>query len=145
MQLLHNTGTKKLNNEIKVSDENPNPIKVQFWHDQKVQLKIRGIELNGVILCAEVLGINQPEGDDITLVLHRNKKVEERNIQSNGNEKLAIKKYKREVNTEYLGTKITDGEPDNRTSQSIRKRFEELGRKRIINTLNIQHQHNNPY
>lgn len=137
--------TKKLNNEIKVSDENPNPIKVQFWHDQKVQLKIRGIELNGVILCAEVLGINQPEGDDITLVLHRNKKVEERNIQSNGNEKLAIKKYKREVNTEYLGTKITDGEPDNRTSQSIRKRFEELGRKRIINTLNIQHQHNNPY
>ena len=137
--------TKTLNNEIKISDENPKPIKVQFWHDQKVQLKIRGIELNGVILCAEIVGINQPIGDDITLVLHRNKKEEEKNIQSNGNEKPAIKKYKREVNTEYLSTKITDSEPNNRTSRSIRKKFEELGQKRIMNTIHVQHQNNNSH
>lgn len=135
---------KTLNNEIKISYENQKPIKIPFWHDQEVQLKIRGIELGNVILCAEVIGINQPVGDDITLVLHRNKKVDKENTQSSKNEKVITKTYRREVNTEYLGTKITDSEPDNRTSQSIRKRFEELGRKRIINSVNVQHKNNNP-
>lgn len=136
--------TKSLNNEIKVSDGNKKPIKVQFWHDQEVQLKIRGIELDGVVLCAEIIGINQPIGDDITLVLFRNKKGKKKNTQSVGSDKIITKTYKREVNTEYLGTKITDSEPDNRTSESIKRRFEELGRKRIINTVNVQHQNNNP-
>ncbi|MDG2957410.1 hypothetical protein [Exercitatus varius] len=136
--------TKILNNEIKFSHENQKPIKVPFWHDQEVQLKLRGIELENTILCAEIIGINQPVGDDITLVLHRNKKVDKENSQSNENEKVITKTYRREVNTEYLGTKITDSEPDNRTSQSIKRRFEELGQKRIINTVNVQHQNNNP-
>ena len=130
--------TKSLNNEIKVSDGNKKPIKVPFWHDQEVQLKIRGIELDGIVLCAEIVGINQPIGDDITLVLHRTKKVDEENSQTSGNKKAIIKTYKRDVNTEYLGNKITNEEPNNRTSQSIKKRFEELGRKRIINTVNFQ-------
>lgn len=137
--------TKSLNNEIKVSDGNQKPIKVPFWHDQEVQLKIRGIELNGIVLCAEIVGINQPIGDDITLVLHRTKKVDEENSQSSGNKKAIIKTYKREVNTEYLDNKITNKEPNNRTSQSIRKRFEELGRERIINTVNLQNQNNDPH
>ena len=137
--------TKSLNNEIKFSSENQKPVKVPFWHDQEVQLKIRGIELDDIVLCAEIVGINQPIGDDITLVLHHTKKVDEENSQSSGNKKAIIKTYKRDVNTEYLGTKIIDGEPDNRTSQSIKKRFEELGRKRIINTVNIQNQNSNSH
>lgn len=132
--------TKSLNNEIKVSDESHKPVKVQFWHDQEVQFKIRGIELDDVVLCAEIIGINQPIGDDITLVLHHTKKVDEENSQTSGNKKAIIKTYKRDVNTEYLGNKITNEEPNNRTSQSIKKRFEELGRKRIINTVNFQNQ-----
>ena len=136
--------TKILNNEIKFSHDNQKPIKVPFWHDQEVQFKIRGIELGNTILCAEIVGINQPVGDDITLVLFRNKKGKKKNTQSVGSDKIITKTYKREVNTEYLGTKITDSEPDNRTSESIKRRFEELGRKRIINTVNVQHQNNNP-
>lgn len=136
---------KKLSQEILLSHQTHSSINIPFWHTQPVQLKIRGIELGDAVLCAEVIGINQPEGDDISLVLYRNKKENEKNISSNGNKKPITKIYKREVNTEYLGTKITDSEPDNRTSQSIKKRFEELGRKRIINTVNVQHQNNNPY
>lgn len=135
---------KILNNEIKISIENKTPIKYPFWHKQEVQLRIRGIKLDNVILCAEIIGINQPEGDDITLVLHRNKKIDKENSQSNENEneKVISKTYKREVETEYLDSKITSTEPNNKTSQYIKKRFEELGKRRIIKTVQIQQKNN---
>lgn len=135
---------KTLNHQIKFSHEKLEPIKVPFWHNQTVQLKIRGIELNGVVLCAEITGINQPEGDDISLVLRRNKKTDKESPQSGDRSQPIVKTYKREVKTENLGNKITDGEPDNRTSQDIKKRFEELGRQRAINVVNTQSKNNNP-
>lgn len=135
---------KKLSQEILLSNQTYISIKIPFWHTQPVQLKIRGIELGDVVLCAEVIGINQPEGDDITLVLHRNKKADgEGSLPENG-EKPIIKRYKREVKTESLANKIVDSEPDNRTVQDIKKLFENLGKQRIINQIKLESKNNNP-
>ena len=123
---------RRFHHEIKISHEKQMPVKVPFWHIQEVQLKIRGIKLGDVILCAEIVGINHPVGNDITLVLNRNKKEGKEGNQSFTSDKPITKTYKREINTEYLGTKIIDSEPNNTTSQNIRKRFEDLGRARTI-------------
>lgn len=135
---------KKLRQEILLSHQTHISINVPFWHTQPVQLKIRGIELGDVVLCAEVIGINQPEGDDITLVLHRNKKADGEGTLPDNGEKPIIKRYKREVETESLANKIVDSEPDNRTVQDIKKLFENLGKQRIINQIKLESKNNNP-
>jgi len=73
--------SKFLNDKIKLLHKNQKWIKVSFWHDQEVQFKLNSIELNDVVLCAEIIGINQLLGNDITLVLHRNKKIDDENTQ----------------------------------------------------------------
>ena len=133
---------KKLSQEILLSHQTYIPINVPFWHTQPVQLKIRGIELEGVVLCAEIIGINQPEGDDITIVLHRNNKADSK-LPEKGEQPI-IKRYKREVKTENLPNKIIDSEPDNRTVQDIKKLFENLGKQRIINQIKLESKNNNP-
>ncbi len=71
---LRNKG-KKLVSQFRLNIHNQtHPIEIDFWHTQKVELKIRGVRLGNAVLCAEIIGLNQPEGEDITLVLSQSKR-----------------------------------------------------------------------
>ncbi|MCQ9120249.1 hypothetical protein BKG95_08435 [Rodentibacter pneumotropicus] len=113
------------------------PIEIGFWHTQKVELKIRGIRLGNAVLCAEIIGLNQPEGEDITLVQYQSKgqksdsKTEEQNRDINNVPITRI--YTREPELDELP--LTDNSPDNRTVEYNKRQFELLGRQRQIRAL----------
>ncbi|WP_223251347.1 hypothetical protein [Pasteurella multocida] len=113
------------------------PIEIGFWHTQKVELKIRGIRLGNAVLCAEIIGLNQPEGEDITLVLSQSKreksgnKTEEQNNEVNNVPITRV--YTREPELDELP--LTDNSPDNRTVEYNNRQFELLGRQRQIRAL----------
>lgn len=134
------TGTrvKNLVSQFRLNIRNQtHPIEIDFWHTQKVELKIRGIRLGNTVLCAEIIGLNQPEGEDITLVLSQSKreksgdKTEEQN--NDINHVPITRVYTREPELDELP--LTDNSPDNRTIEYNKRQFELLGRQRQIRAL----------
>ncbi|WP_257643093.1 hypothetical protein [Pasteurella multocida] len=89
------------------------------------------------MLCAEIIGLNQPEGEDITLVLSQSKreksgnKTEEQNNEVNNVPITRV--YTREPELDELP--LTDNSPDNRTVEYNNRQFELLGRQRQIRAL----------
>lgn len=66
---------------------------IQPWHDQQIDLQITGIKLNeSVIFCTSIIGISEPIGPDITLLMPPvyKKNIEEIEINKNA-EEIAIK------------------------------------------------------
>lgn len=135
---------KQLHQEFRISDSSDKDVKVPFWHNQPVQLKIHGIELGDTVLCVEIIGLNQPEGEDITCVIYRKEKSAQKDVESSKDEEAILKRYKREIETENLFQKFANNEPNNRTAQAIKKQFEELGKVRIIKQKLVNSQNNNP-
>ncbi|HHE3721030.1 TPA: hypothetical protein ACPDTN_002139 [Pasteurella multocida] len=128
---------KNLVSQFRCNLSNPNPIEIDFWHTQRVELKIRGIRLEDTVLCAEIIGINQPEGEDITLVLSKSKERKSGNKTDEHNNDInyvpITRVYMREPELDELP--LTDNSPNNRTVEYIKREFELLGCQRQIRAI----------
>ncbi len=56
----------KLNSRMLRNDRQYFPIMAEPYHDQKIELKIKGLRVDDqTILCTEILGISMPQGNAI--------------------------------------------------------------------------------
>ncbi|WP_196429088.1 hypothetical protein [Neisseria polysaccharea] len=44
--------------------------RIPCWHDKPIMLSFYGIELGNSVLCCQIIGISQPQGEPINLYYH---------------------------------------------------------------------------
>lgn len=77
--------------------------RIPCWHDQPITLSFYGIELGKSVLCCQVTGISQPQGEPINLYYHSPIKIREKGKGQNGDEpRYRTRKHERDHELEKL-------------------------------------------
>lgn len=118
------------------------------WHEQEIRLSFYGIPLCNSVLCCQVTGISQPQGDPITLALTPLKTHKKgSNAQDSDTPQFRTFTQKREHELDKLDIAINP--VNNLVTASVIEKLQTLGQSRQINkiqyTQNITHTNNTKF
>ncbi|MGX2951572.1 hypothetical protein ACWIUA_11865 [Ursidibacter sp. B-7004-1] len=113
-----------------------NNYRISCWHTQEITLSFYGIRLGNSVLCCQITGISQPQGEPITLALpplvtqnKNTKKVE------NDEQQYRIIKKEREHELEQLDIALNP--VNNLVTIDVIEKLKLLGESRQINKIRI--------
>lgn len=115
---------RRLNGRVfnKLANKKPAPLKVEPYHDQLIEMTIRGLTLNdGTILCTEITGISMPINETIFYDL-----AGYINTGKDGTTYQAVKPMYREIDTETIILEANKN-GNNATTAVVRCSIETLG------------------
>lgn len=115
--------------------EKPNYL-IPCWHDQSITLSFYGIELGNSVLCCQITGISQPQGEPINLYYHSAIKVSKDGKGQAINEpQYRTRKQEREHELEKLD--ITLDNVNNLVTADVIERLKLIGEEREINRVQL--------
>lgn len=131
------TVVKNVMTDVILSKEQKNPkYRIPCWHDQSITLSFYGIELGNSVLCCQITGISQPQGEPITLYYHSAVKASTKGKGQNGNEpQYRTRNQEREHKLEKLD--ITLNNVNNLVTADVIEYLKLLGEKREINRVQL--------
>lgn len=131
------TVVKDVTTRIILSKEKKSPnYLIPCWHDQLITLSFYGIELGNSVLCCQITGISQPQGEPINLYYHSAIKVSKDGKKQDGDEpQYRTFKYERELELEKLD--ITLDNVNNLVIADVIEHLKLLGEKREINRIRL--------
>ena len=131
------TVVKDVTTRIILSKEKKSPnYLIPCWHDQLITLSFYGIELGNSVLCCQITGISQPQGEPINLYYHSAIKVSKDGKKQDGDEpQYRTCKYERELELEKLD--ITLDNVNNLVIADVIEHLKLLGEKREINRIRL--------
>ncbi|MBD1576382.1 hypothetical protein HC723_08020 [Vibrio sp. S11_S32] len=121
---------KDVNNKIILAKEHDSSYIIPYWHNQSIQLSFYGIPLGDSVLCAQITGISQPQGNAVNLILAP-KSISKKEGISNDNEQFRMVKLERERETEQLDIAINP--VNNLVSTNVIEKLVLIGQERQIN------------
>ena len=131
------TVVKDVTTRIILSKEKKSPnYLIPCWHDQLITLSFYGIELGNSVLCCQITGISQPQGEPINLYYHSAIKVSKDGKKQDGDEpQYRTCKYERELELEKLD--ITLDNVNKLVIADVIEHLKLLGEKREINRIRL--------
>lgn len=109
---------------------------IPCWHDQSITLSFYGIELGNSVLCCQITGISQPQGEPINLYYHSTIKVSKDDKGQGINEaQYRTRKQEREHELEKLD--ITLDNVNNLVTADVIEHLKLLGEEREINRVQL--------
>ncbi|OOF80111.1 hypothetical protein, partial [Rodentibacter caecimuris] len=131
------TVVKNVSNKIILSKgvERPDYL-IPCWHDQQITLSFYGIELGNSVLCCQITGISQPQGEPINLYYHSAIKVSKGGERQDGDEpQYRTRKYEREHDLEKLDIALDN--VNNLVTADVIEYLKLLGKQREINRVQL--------
>lgn len=128
---------KKVANKIIISKGQESPhYRIPCWHDKPIMLSFYGIELGNSVLCCQITGISQPQGEPINLYYHSAIKVSKDGKRQDGDEpQYRTRKYERELELEKLDIALDN--VNNLVTADVIEHLKLLGEKREINRIQL--------
>ncbi|HDR1345635.1 TPA: hypothetical protein QB387_001912 [Pasteurella multocida] len=123
---------------INVRPKSNNNYRISCWHTQEITLSFYGIRLGNSVLCCQITGISQPQGEAITLALPpivtKNKNAEKN---ANDEQQYRIIKKEREREHELEQLDIALNPVNNLVTMDVIEKLKLLGESRQINKIRI--------
>ncbi|UXN34396.1 hypothetical protein N8E86_10120 [Avibacterium paragallinarum] len=117
------------------SQERPH-YRIPCWHDKPIILSFYGIELGNSVLCCQITGINQPQGEPINLYYHSAIKSNKGGEgQKDGELQYKTRKQEREHELEKLDIALDN--VNNLVTADVIEHLKLLGQKREINRVQL--------
>ncbi|AHG80518.1 hypothetical protein X875_19040 [Mannheimia varigena USDA-ARS-USMARC-1388] len=131
------TVVKDVTTRIILSKEKKSPnYLIPCWHDQPITLSFYGIELGDSVLCCQITGISQPQGEAINLYYHSALKASKDGKGQDMNEpQYRTRKQEREHELEKLD--ITLDNVNNLVTADVIEHLKLLGEEREINRVQL--------
>lgn len=128
---------KDVSTRIVLSKEQEKPkYLIPCWHDQPIMLSFYGIELGNSVLCCQITGISQPQGEPINLYYHSAIKTsKDGKGQKGGEPQYRTRKQEREHELEKLD--ITLDNVNNLVTANVIEHLKLLGEEREINRIQL--------
>lgn len=128
---------KDVSTRIVLSKEQEKPkYLIPCWHDQPITLSFYGIELGNSVLCCQITGISQPQGEPINLYYHSAIKTNKGGKgQKDGEPQYRTRKQEREHELEKLD--ITLDNVNNLVTADVIEHLKLLGEERTINRIQL--------
>lgn len=115
--------------------ENPNYL-IPCWHDKPIMLSFYGIELGNSVLCCQITGISQPQGEPINLYYHSAIKTNKGGKgQKDGEPQYRTRKQEREHELEKLDIALDN--VNNLVTADVIEHLKLLGEERVINRVQL--------
>lgn len=115
--------------------ENPKYF-IPCWHDQPITLSFYGIELGNSVLCCQITGISQPQGEPINLYYHSAIKTNKGGEgQKDGELQYRTRKQEREHELEKLDIALDN--VNNLVTADVIEHLKLLGEERAINRVQL--------
>lgn len=115
--------------------ENPKYL-IPCWHDQPITLSFYGIELGNSVLCCQITGISQPQGEPINLYYHSAIKASKDGKRQNSDEpQYRTRKNEREHELEKLDIALDS--VNNLVTADVIEHLKLLGEQREINRVQL--------
>ena len=109
---------------------------IPCWHDQLIKLSFYGIELGNSVLCCQITGISQPQGEPINLYYHSPIKVsKDGKKQVHDEPQYRTRKYEREHELEKLDIALDN--VNNLVTVDVVEYLKLLGEQREINRIQL--------
>ncbi|WP_386688289.1 hypothetical protein [Lonepinella sp. MS14437] len=124
---------KSVSTNFLLTKESKRYYTIYCWHEQDITLSFNGIHLGNTVLCCQITGISQPQGEPINLVLPPAKRHSETS-ESDSNEtqyKIIVHQPKHQL--ELLDIALNP--VNNLVTQSVIERLDILGNAREINRI----------
>ena len=110
--------------------------RIPCWHDKPIMLSFYGIELGNSVLCCQITGISQPQGEPINLYYHSAIKTsKDGKGQKGGEPQYRTRKQEREHELEKLD--ITLDNVNNLVTTNVIEHLKLLGEEREINRIQL--------
>ncbi|TYA48971.1 hypothetical protein [Aggregatibacter actinomycetemcomitans] len=115
--------------------EKPNYL-IPCWHDKPIMLSFYGIELGNSVLCCQITGISQPQGEPINLYYHSAIKTNKGGKgQKDGEPQYRTRKQEREHELEKLDIALDN--VNNLVTADVIEHLKLLGEERTINRIQL--------
>ena len=115
--------------------ENPNYL-IPCWHDKPIMLSFYGIELGNSVLCCQITGISQPQGEPINLYYHSAIKTNKGGKgQKDVEPQYRTRKQEREHELEKLDIALDN--VNNLVTAGVIEHLKLLGEERTINRIQL--------
>ncbi|MGC6248921.1 hypothetical protein ACNO7P_10865 [Bisgaard Taxon 45] len=109
---------------------------IPCWHDQFITLSFYGIELGNSVLCCQITGISQPQGEPINLYYHSAIKASKDGKEESNNEsQYRTRKQEREHELEKLDIALDN--VNNLVIADVIEHLKLLGEQREINRVQL--------
>lgn len=129
---------KTMNAEIlKAKRENNSKYSIHCWHKQPITISFYGIPLGNSVLCCQIKGINQPQGESIKVYYHsyiRNKGESSENGEDQYRTQIIHRKLK------FDKIDISQNNVNNLITSDVIEKLQLLGEKRKINKIALTHE-----
>lgn len=125
--------------KILLAKENNKQYRISCWHDQSISMSFYGIRLGDSVLCCQITGISQPQGEPINLlvppIINRNK-----NKVDTENDEIEYRTvvHKREHDLEKLDIALNP--VNNIVVADVIEKLQLLGEARQINKIQDTHE-----
>lgn len=109
---------------------------IPCWHDQPITLSFYGVELGNSVLCCQITGISQPQGEPINLYYHSAIKTsKDGKGQKSGEPQYRTRKQEREHELEKLDIALDN--VNNLVTADVIEHLKLLGEERVINRVQL--------
>lgn len=109
---------------------------IPCWHDQKITLSFYGIELGNSVLCSQITGISQPQGEPINLYYYSAIKASKYGKGKDGDEtQFRTRKHEREHELEKLDIALDN--VNNLVTEDVIEHLKLLGEQREVNRIQL--------
>ena len=110
--------------------------RIPCWHDKPIMLSFYGIELGNSVLCCQITGISQPQGEPINLYYHSVIKANKNGEELDGDKsQYRTRKYEREHELEKLDISLDN--VNNLVTADVIEYLNLLGEQREINRIQL--------
>lgn len=110
--------------------------RIPCWHDKPIMLSFYGIELGNSVLCCQITGVNQPQGEPINLYYHSAIKTsKDGKGQKGGEPQYRTRKQEREHELEKLDIALDN--VNNLVTADVIEHLKLLGEERVINRVQL--------
>lgn len=110
--------------------------RIPCWHDKPIMLSFYGIELGNSVLCCQITGISQPQGEPINLYYHSAIKTNKGGKgQKDGEPQYRTRKQEREHELEKLDIALDN--VNNLVTADVIEHLKLLGEERTINRIQL--------
>ncbi|MDY4279541.1 MAG: hypothetical protein SOX56_00350 [[Pasteurella] mairii] len=110
--------------------------RIPCWHDKPIALSFYGIELGNSVLCCQITGISQPQGEPINLYYHSAIKTSKNSKgQKGGEPQYRTRKQEREHELEKLDIALDN--VNNLVTADVIEHLKLLGEERTINRIQL--------
>ncbi|WP_439294594.1 hypothetical protein [Lonepinella sp. BR2882] len=109
---------------------------IYCWHEQDITLSFNGIRLGDTVLCCQIAGISQPQGEPINLVLPLIKRHSETSKSNSDETQYKTIVHQPEHQLEHLD--IAHNPVNNLVTQDVIEYLETIGNTRQINRITTE-------